>query len=256
MVEVHRMFFHYREFPLSMRTLFTSTLLVLGLGYVFAMLQLYNAHAGRDGRVGISVEDVAIAYSGSKDATKLESALLGPMSGMLGPDEKGTVIGWVRRGTDRKEYETNITPIMEKRCLACHDGSNPHIPALNTYEEVVETAEIDTGMDIFTLVRVSHIHLFGLTFIFFIMGLIFSHAFVRPVWFKAVVVATPFVAIMADILSWYVTKFFPPFAWVVIISGGLMGASFAFQWVISMYQIWFSKYRPGAHAHEHEATTV
>ena len=40
----------------------------------------------------------------------------------------------------------------------------------------------------------SHIHLFGITFIFFIVGTIFSHAYVRPVWFKCTVMALPFVA--------------------------------------------------------------
>jgi len=254
MVEVHRMFFHYKEFPLSMRTLFTGTLLVLGLAYLFAMVHVYNSHAGRDGQPGLSVQDLQIAYSGSKEATKMEAALLGPMSGMLGTDERGTIIGWVRRGADKQEYENRIKPILDKRCLSCHDGSNPHIPSLNDYEETVELAEVDTGMDIFTLIRVSHIHLFGITFIFFIMGQIFSHAYVRPVWFKSVVVAAPFVAIIMDVMSWYMTKLFPPFAWVVIMGGGLMGASFAFQWIVSMYQIWFSKYSPVRRARE--ATTL
>jgi hypothetical protein len=248
------MFFHYSEFPLSMRTLFTGTLLVLGLAYLFAMVHLYNSHSGRDGRPGMSVDDIAIAYSGSEEATKLEAALLGPMSGMLPNDERGSLVGWVRRGLDKKEYESQIKPILDKRCLACHDGSNPHIPNVDGYEEVAKLAEVDTGMDIFTLIRVSHIHLFGITFIFFIMGLIFSHAFVRPVWFKSVVVALPFLAIIVDVMSWYVTKVFPPFAWAVILGGGLMGMSFAFQWVVSMYQIWFSKY--SADKPVGEATTV
>lgn len=249
MVQVHRMFFHYKEFPLSMRTLFTGTLLVLGIGYLFAMLHIYNSHAGRDGEAGLSVKDIEIAYSGSKEATRLEAALLGPMSGMLPNDERGSIFGWVHRGTDRDEYDSRIKPILEKRCLACHDGSNPHIANLSEYDQVIKTAELDTGMDIFTLVRVSHIHLFGITFIFFIMGMIFSHAFVRPVWFKALVIATPFAAIILDIASWYLTKVYPPFAWVVIGGGGLMGMSFAFQWVVSFYQIWFSKYSPEPHAH-------
>ncbi|MDH3790676.1 MAG: hypothetical protein OES41_02935, partial [Rhodospirillales bacterium] len=90
------MFFHYSEFPLSMRTLFTGTLLVLGLAYLFAMVHLYNSHSGRDGSPGMSVDDIAIAYSGSDDATKLEAALLGPMSGMLPTDERGDIVGWVR----------------------------------------------------------------------------------------------------------------------------------------------------------------
>jgi len=254
MPQVHRMFFHYSEFPLSMRTLFTGTLLVLGLAYLFAMVHLYNSHSGRDGSPGMSVDDIAIAYSGSDDATKLEAALLGPMSGMLPTDERGDIVGWVRRGLDEKEYDNRIKPIFDKRCLSCHDGSNPHIPNVDGYEEVAKLAEVDTGMDVFTLIRVSHIHLFGITFIFFIMGLIFSHAFVRPVWFKSLVVALPFLAIIIDVLSWYVTKVFPPFAYAVILGGGLMGLSFAFQWVVSMYQIWFSKY--SVEKPVGEATTV
>jgi hypothetical protein len=225
-----------------MRTLFTGTLIVMGIGYLFAMIHIFNSHAGRDGNPGRSIEDIAIAYSGQKDATKLESAMMGPMSGMLPTNERGDIIGWVRRGLDETEYDDRIRPIFDRRCVACHDGSNPHIPNLDGYEEVSEEAQIDTGMDIFTLVRVSHIHLFGLTFIFFIMGLIFSHAYFRPVWVKAVVVAMPFVAIVLDIASWYLTKLDPAFALVVIGSGALMGTSFAFQWVVSMYQIWFYKY--------------
>lgn len=242
MVQVHRMFFHYSEFPLSMRTLFTATLIVLGLGYVFAMIQVYAVNAGRDGKPGLSVDDIVIAYSGSKEATKLEGALLGPMSGMLPNDESGSIVGWIRRGLDNGEYDARIAPIMEKRCLACHDGSNPHIANLDGYENISKVAVIDTGMSLYTLVRVTHIHLFGLTFIFFIMGTIFSHAFVRPVWLKSLIIALPFFALVLDVSSWYLTKIFPDFAWVVIIGGGVYGMSFATQWIISMYQIWFYKF--------------
>ena len=254
MAEVHRMFFHTKGFPLSLRTLFTGTLLVLGLAYLFAMLHVYNSHAGRDGLPGLSVQDLQIAYSGSKEATKMEAALIGPMSGMLPNDERGSIIGWIHRGADEQEYESHIKPILEKRCLACHDGSNPHITNLSDYGEIVKLAEVDTGMDIFTLIRVSHIHLFGITFIFFIMGLIFSHAYVRPLWFKSLVIAVPFVAIIMDVMSWYMTKLFPPFAWMVILGGGLMGTSFAVQWVVSMYQLWFSRHSP-VEQHQREATT-
>jgi hypothetical protein len=94
---------------------------------------------------------------------------------------------------------------------------------------------------VFTLVRVSHIHMFGLTFVFFLMGTIFSHAYVRPVWFKCAVMALPFVCLMLDIGSWYFTKLFHPFAGVVMIAGGVMGLSFAFMWAVSMWQLWFGR---------------
>jgi hypothetical protein len=244
---VHRMFFHYSELPLSMRTLFTATLIVLGIGYLFAMIQIYEVDAGRDGKPGLSADDIAIAYSGNKTATRLESALSGPMSGMLPGDERATIIGWVHRGLDKTEYDSSVKSIIERRCLACHDGSNPHIVNLNGYENVANVAQIDTGMSLASLVRVSHIHMFGITFIFFIMGLIFSHAYVRPVWFKSAVIALPFLSIVVDIGSWYLTKINTAFAWAVIIGGGLMGLSFAIQWLVSMYQIWFYDYAAAVH---------
>lgn len=166
MPQVHRMFFHYSEFPLSMRTLYTGALIVLGIGYLFAMIQIFNSHAGRDGNPGLSIDDIRIAYSGSSDATKLEAAMKGPMSGMLPANERGQIVGWVHRGLDEREYEDQIKTIIERRCVACHDGSNPHLPNLDGFEEMAEVAEIDTGMNLSTLVRVSHIHMFGLTFIF------------------------------------------------------------------------------------------
>ncbi len=220
--------------------LYTAALLVLAMGYLFAMIYIWASHAGHDGNPSsLSVQDIEIAYSGSKESSRLEAALKGPMSGMLPPTEISELIAWVRRGSDEREYETDVKPILDKRCMACHDGSNPHLENLKGYENLIKMAELDTGMDLFTLVRVSHIHFFGLTFIFFIAGLIFSHAYVRPVWFKCAVVALPFVAISIDVASWYLTKLFPPFAWAVLLAGAVMGLSFAYMWTISMYQIWF-----------------
>jgi hypothetical protein len=247
MPEVHRMFLHYSELPLSMRTLYTATLLVMGIGYMFAMIQIYEVDAGRDGKPGLSAEDIAIAYSGNRTATRLETALAGPMSGMLPAEETAAIIGWVHGGLDKTAYESKIKPIVAQRCLACHDGSNPHIPNLNSLENISAVAQVDTGMSLPTLVRVSHIHMFGITFIFFVMGSIFSHAYVRPVWFKSLIIVLPFLSMIIDTGSWYLTKVNTAFAWTVIIGGALMGMSFAFQWIVSMYQMWFYRYSLADH---------
>ncbi|TMG86954.1 MAG: hypothetical protein E6H74_02200 [Betaproteobacteria bacterium] len=209
-VPLHRLYHHYSELPYSLRVLYTMTLLVLGLGYLFGLIYLFHNYAGRAGGnpMMLSYNDILTAYTGSGKASRLESALRGPMSTMLPPDEAGKLIAWVHDGGDRAKYETDIKPLLDA--------------------------------DVFTLVRVSHIHLFGLTFIFFIMGVMYSHAYVRPVWFKCAVVALPFVAVVLDISSWYLTKLFHPFAWLVMLAGGLMGICFAFMWVTTMYQLWFS----------------
>lgn len=236
---------HFSMLPIGMRVMYSSTLIVLGVGYLFAMIHIFASHAGRDGNPGLSVNDLIIAYSGSKSDTRLEGALKGPMANMLPQNERDEIIAWVRRGADKNEYENNvgkfkaIQPIVEKRCLICHNGSNPHIPTFKTFDELQGVVQLDTGMDIFTLVRVSHIHLFGITFIFFIVSSIFCHAYIKPFWIKCVLMVIPFIAILLDIGSWYLTKIYPPFAWVVMGSGALMGLAFASQWIISMYQMWF-----------------
>jgi len=240
-VPLHRHYRHYSELPYSLRTLYTAVLVILSLGYLFALIYLFHTYSARDGNPGsLSYEDLVIAYTGSGDASRLESALRGPMSTMLPADELASMITWVQEGSDRSSYETEIRPVLDERCMSCHDGSNPHLPNLGGYDNLMKVTAQDTGTDIFTLVRVSHIHLFGLSFIFFILGFIFSHAYVRPVWFKCLVIVMPFIALTADVSSWYFTKLFHPFAWLVMAAGAMMGLSFAFMWVVSMYQMWVS----------------
>ncbi len=236
---IHRLYRHFQELPVSMRVLFTGTLLAIGMGYMFALIYVYSSDAGRDGNPALTVEDIVISYSGSAEGTQLEAALAGPMSAMLSESDLVKILRWVGNGAPKSEYEAEIMAVVEQNCLDCHDGSNPHLSNLDGYDNIKQLVVQDTGTDLHTLVRVSHIHLFGVTFIFFIMGFIFSHAWLRPVWLKSVVMFTPFVCIAADVSSWYFTKLYAGFAWVVLISGGLMGLSFAIMWFISMYQMWF-----------------
>ena len=242
---IHRLYRHFQELPVSMRVLFTGSLLAIGMGYLFALIYVYSSDAGRDGKPGLSVEDIVISYSGSSTGTQLESALRGPMSAMLSDNELAEVFEWVNDGADKSGYDANVKAIVESNCVDCHDGSNPHLSNLDGFENIQKVVKQDTGTDMHTLVRVSHIHLFGITFIFFIVGFIFSHAWVRPVWVKSVIMFTPFVCIAADVSSWYFTKLYHGFAWVVLISGGLMALSFAAMWFTSMYQMWF--YRVPTH---------
>lgn len=239
---LHPGYLHFSQLPYSLRVVYTAALCILGLGYLFALVYLFHTFAGKDGDPkSVSYQDMVITYSGSGKDSRLESALRGSMSVMLPKDELTVVTSWVQKGADRAAYESQIRPLMDTRCMACHDGSNPHLVNLNGYDNLKKATEKDTGTPLFTLVRVSHIHLFGLTFIFFLVGTIFSHAYLRPVWLKLVIVGLPFLSIAVDIFSWYITKYYHPFAWVVMASGGVTGMCFGFMWVVSVWQMWFGR---------------
>ena len=238
---LHRHYLHFSELPVSLRIMYTAVLLVLGLAFMFAALYLFHTYSGRDGNAkNLSYDDLVVAYSGSGKGSRLESALRGPMSGMLPPEEIGVLVSWVQQGADKSKFETDIKPTIEKRCLSCHDGSNPHLSNLNGFDNMKKVTEQDTGTDIFTLVRVSHIHLFGLTFIFYLVGMIFSHAYWRPVWLKATIVGVPFLMLSLDVISWYLVKVYHPFAFVTMGAGAIQGLCFAVMWGVSIYQLWFS----------------
>ncbi|RMG92245.1 MAG: hypothetical protein D6703_02420 [Zetaproteobacteria bacterium] len=236
----------YRRFSdasVSEKILDSMFLLTIGLGYFFAILNLYYTHQGRDGEPGLSVKDVMIAYYGSHNQTRLGAAINGPMEANL-PNlaAKHVILDWIEHGTPKEEFELQVKPILDNNCIMCHSAeSGMNIPHLTSYEEVLKLTETDTGTPIPALVRVSHIHLFGIAFILFLVGRIFILC-EMAVWIKRVTVAIPFLFLLMDIISWFITKAMPEFAYVVVISGGLMGLSLWGQILCSLYQMWF--YRP------------
>ncbi len=234
----------YRRFSdasVSERILDSMFLITIAIGYFFALLNLYYTHQGRDGEPGLSVKDVMIAYYGSHNQTRLGAAINGPMEANL-PNKaaKRDILDWIQHGAPEDEYNEKIKPILDSNCIMCHSAaSGLPIPHLTSYDEVVKLTETDTGATIPALVRVSHIHLFGIAFILFLVGRIFILCEI-PVWLKRVTVAIPFVFLLMDILSWFVTKVYPGFAYVVIANGALMGVSLIGQILVSLYQMWFS----------------
>jgi hypothetical protein len=232
----------FSEASVSEKMLDTMFLLCIGIGYLFATIHLYYSHQGRDGQPGLSVEDVRIAYYGEHHQTRLGAAINGPMSGNLGsPEQKQVILDWIDQGGKRDFFDDNVEPILSSHCVMCHSAaSGMGLVSLDSYEKVTELTRMDTGASVQSLVRVSHIHLFGIAFILFLVGRIFILC-EMPVMLKRVTVAIPCIAMLLDIMSWYVTKMVPQFAWVVVISGGLMGFSFMLQIAVSLYQMWLYK---------------
>jgi len=242
---------HYRRFSdtsVSERMLDTMFLITIGLGYLFALTHMYFSHAGRDGEPGLSVKDVEIAYFGEGHQTRLGAALNGPMLVNLEkPEQKDIIIGWINAGKDEEEFNDKIAPILNNNCIMCHSvEAEMGLPPLTSYKNVLKLTHVDTGASIQSLVRVSHIHLFGIAFILFFVGRIFLLC-EMSITVKRVTVIIPFIAILLDITSWYVTKIIPGFSYVVVIAGALMGISLAMQILVSMYQMWIYKPRTDAH---------
>jgi len=235
----------YRRFSdcsVSEKILYTSFMTVLGVGYIFAMLLIFMDVSHEDGLPGLSVEDINIKYRGNRSGTRLEQALIGKMRAHRTKEEFRIITSWIHDNAPKARFERDIKPILAKKCLVCHNPAlGLNIPDLSTYEAVTALGKIDTGEPILTLVKVSHIHLFGMSLIFYLLGRIFILT-EMPVWLKRTIVVIPFAAILVDIGSWWFTKFTSPFfAYTVMLGGALFSLSFAVQTLVSFYQMWFYK---------------
>ncbi len=237
------------------KLLYTSYLLLTGLAYLMATYYLYTSHQGHDGRPGISIEDIVDTYYGNRSGTRLEAAIRGPMAGYISIEDRHIMVEWLKNNAPQKDFASKIHPILNKTCLQCHSSaSGLKIPDLSTYIAIRKVAKVDTGESLHTLVKLSHIHLFGIGLVLFILGSIFKLA-VLPKWIKYSLIVTPFLAVFIDILSWFLTKWDPVYAYTVVVAGAFLGISFGAQIIISLYQLWFlrsvpvgsnDKYKPKA----------
>lgn len=225
----------------SEKLLYTSFLLLIGLGYLMAISYLYVTHEMNDGKPGLSIQDVASSYYGNRSGTRLEAALRGPMSGYIQEEDRHEIVAWLKDGAEEEHFEKDIKPILSKTCLACHSAaSGLKLPDFTTYAGLHPYAQVDMGMSLASLLRLSHIHLLGISMLLFVLGWIFIQSEVN-VWFKRALVLAPMVAVFVDVASWFLTKWDPLYAWIVVLAGGLLGMSMALQILISLYQIWFLK---------------
>jgi hypothetical protein len=229
----------FYQCTLSEKLLYTSFLLLVGLGYLMATSYLYVSHEMNDSKPGLSVADVANSYYGNRSGTKLEAAIRGPMAGYINEDDRGVMVAWLKDGAQQAAYEPEIKPILQKTCLNCHVASSGmNLPDFSSYEGLHKVAEVDTGMSLASLLKLSHIHLFGISLLLFMLGFIFIQCEIN-VYFKRFLVVSPMVAVFVDVLSWFLTKWDSHYAIVVIVAGGVLGFSMAAQILISLYQIWF-----------------
>lgn len=238
---------HYRRFrdiSVSERLLDSLFLITIGIGYLFAIAHTYYSHSSRDGRPGLSIEDVRIAYYGSQDHTQLAAAINGSMgSNLKSVNDKKTIISWLEAGKSKDTFEKNVAPILNRDCIFCHSpDTNPSIPNLTNYQGVIETSQGD-GTSLPALVRVSHIHLFGIAFILFFTGKIFILCNMN-VTLKRTIVVIPFLTMLIDILSWIPARTIPEFAYVVVGAGAMMGLSMGIQIIVSLYQMWVHPLHP------------
>lgn len=230
--------FNLSSLGIPIKLLFSGYLTVIAIGYAVAMIQILFTHGMADGKFGLSIEDIVYSYYGNRSGSVLESQLNGSMKPMAPDEERFKIIQWVRDGASEKSYENDIKPIFEQRCISCHNAEAGGLPDFTQFENIKARTASDEGATFSSLTRVSHIHLFGISFIFMFVGLIFGLSTGVPVKLKSAAIIMPYAFLLLDITSWWLTKLNPHFALLVVLGGAGLAMAFVFMWVVSMYEMW------------------
>ena len=232
-----------KDHDIAIKVLFTGYLCTVGVGYLFALIQILFTHGMADGEFGLSVDDIVYSYYGNRSGTALEQKLNGSMKDKAPDQERFDIMQWSRDGGELDEYASSgVKNIIETRCVMCHNEHASGIPDFTKFDKLKSYTKQDEGATFESLTRVSHIHLFGISFIFMFVGIIYSFAETPSVLYKCIAIGMPYTFLLTDILSWWLTKIHPMFAWLVILAGMGMGISFMFMWVISILEMWL--YQP------------
>ena len=220
-----------------LKVLFSGYLLVIGIGLLMSGAQILLTHGMADGKFGFSVDDIVYSYYGNRGGSRLEVKLEGTMKDKADSHDRAAIVKWVQNGATKEGWESETGAIFAKNCVKCH-GTIPGLADFTTWEKVKPLAQFDEGATVDALTMVSHIHLFGIAFIFFFVCMIFSLAVRIPALLKSIAIGAPFLFLTVDIFSWWMTKWYPSFAYLTILGGLSYNLAAAYMILVSLWQMW------------------
>ncbi len=227
--------------PTGGKLLCTFFLICMGIGFIFSQLNVFYSYSRVDGRVGLSLQDIALTYYGQPDVLLIESKLNGTMREYLENEyDRNSLINWAKRGAEKEKFN-EVKGIIIKNCLRCHTagGESGFAPfdKLSTVSDIF--TRINHGVSASRLITLSHIHMIGIGVIFALSGTIFLFTPINEK-LKMILLIFPFGSLMMDVFSWWLTKLTPAFAIAVFIGGVFTVVGFFIQFVICLLTMWKS----------------
>ncbi|MBZ0273919.1 hypothetical protein K8I61_17910 [bacterium] len=198
--------------------------LVLGLGYLTALANLFFSTHEADLKPGMSLRDIEVRFHGDPTMTRLKYMVLGDMREHLETeDELNTILEWLDAGAREKTFGP-VMEVLDNRCVNCHNplGKSSFRP-LTEYDEVAIVTKPDEGMPWDRLATISHQHFFGMGLLALAMSWILWNQTSIPHRAKTGLVLMGFIGVILDVGGWWLTKLNESFAVVVAGAGGLSG---------------------------------
>ncbi len=232
------MSYQLKDLNQSARIALSFFLLAIVIGTVSALIMLGLLLTHQESGFAVpSVENIKIKYH----YPQLVSAMKTSMNQYVADDaDIEAVSKWIANGKTEEEYKKTIAPIMSTACVSCHNptstmsGAMPGLP-LTTYKEVVKYTV--AGYSWVKMAKQAHVHLFGIGTFLALVTFIFAFTSFRP-WFRSTVIAVTWIALILDVLCWWLTKYQLGFAYVIVGAGAAMSGGGIGMSVLALLDLW------------------
>ncbi len=122
-------------------------------------------------------------------------------------------------------------------------GGSPVQGIVNIYRGSEKDPEGYPGMDLPTMTTTSHTHFIAMGLMVFCLGLPFLFTATLPEWLKKFVLVDSFAAVIIAVGSFWAIKYISPYAaYLMILSGMLLGFCVMFETAVPLYEMWLVKY--------------
>lgn len=232
------MAFTLKNLNTSAKLALSFFLLSIIIGTISALIMLGLLLTHQESGFAIpSVENIRIKYH----YPQLVAAMKTSMNQYVADEaDIEAVTKWVTSGKSEAEYEKTIAPIFSNACTSCHNptstmsGAMPGLP-LTTYKEVLSHSE--AGYSWVKMAKQAHVHLFGIGTFLALVGTIFAFTSFRP-WVRNTLISASWIALILDVLCWWLTKYELGFAYVIVGAGATMSSSAIGMCVLAMLDLW------------------
>lgn len=243
-----------RELGLGVRIALTSLVLAFLIGFAASAQHLVNHHENRDGQPGVSLTDLEGAYHGVSATAPLVSALERGHPEELPDGERALLLGWLGGERISEDYDNfdlgDSAPaeIIARSCVDCHGrgDATPDVPALEYWDDVAKLAfsrEI-AAVPEEILAASTHTHALTLAAISVAIGLLWLGTR-WPRWLKEWSFALGGLALLADLVCWWLAREHAGLVVLIAISGAVYAGVMVLALLGVLVDLWLPAPRAG-----------
>lgn len=241
-----------RAAPVLVRLGLTGAILTLLGGLAASLAQIREHHRQRDGRPGLSLDDVRGAYAGLAKPSALASALERGHPEDLPAADRSDLLAWLAAGQVVEQYDSlelgSRAPaeILDQRCVSCHSrnarpdtaGAAGAIP-LDYWDDVEKLAfsrQLE-AVPLPILIVSTHTHALSMALIALaVIGLTACTRFSAAL--LGLVAAAGGAGLAADVAGQWLARWHAAGTWLVILGGAAFALHVGLGSLLALAEMW------------------